>query len=191
MVYFIEDKSSRAIKIGVANDPAARLAELQVGNPDRLVLLGAIPGGYADEMKLHERFADHRCGGEWFRDHPSIRAAIGELIARYGMTSGSRPAPAPSRDSYMAVKRSWERLIEAQTGLKTSIAQWNLSILAGKSRPDSYSVDEEFGPGCPGGFDDFWVWYLDNCYRLYPTMRLASEAFVKSFEFWRDTQEGK
>jgi hypothetical protein len=48
-VYFIQ--SGRAIKIGYAANPLSRLAELQIGNPEPLVLLGAIPGGATEEGK--------------------------------------------------------------------------------------------------------------------------------------------
>lgn len=60
------------IKIGVASDVKARLAELQVGNPVKLTLLGTIndiPRSKIlnEERRLHKQFADLRAEGEWFR----------------------------------------------------------------------------------------------------------------------------
>jgi len=66
-VYFIQPESGGPIKIGVAQDPAARLAQIQFMSPLRLCLVGTIPGvGAAGEAALHERFSKHRLHGEWF-----------------------------------------------------------------------------------------------------------------------------
>lgn len=65
-VYFIEATGSCRIKIGSAGDPVARLREMQTGSPYELKLLVFIPGGYALEQELHERFARLRDRGEWF-----------------------------------------------------------------------------------------------------------------------------
>lgn len=68
VVYFIRAGASGAIKIGTTrSNPHARLRDLQTGNPDPLTLLAAMPGGADVERGLHERFADSRLTGEWFR----------------------------------------------------------------------------------------------------------------------------
>lgn len=67
-VYFIRAGAVGAIKIGTTRgNPHARLRDLQTGNPEPLVLLAAMPGGPDVERGLHERFADSRLTGEWFR----------------------------------------------------------------------------------------------------------------------------
>lgn len=89
MVYFIHDRTNRAIKIGHAWDPAGRLAALRTSNPNELVLLGSIPGMKKAERQVHELVYRH-CGklpgdrpllisGEWFDDR--ILPFVTELLA--------------------------------------------------------------------------------------------------------------
>jgi adenine deaminase len=75
-VYFIQEGVRGAIKIGWANDPAARMASLQTANPRRLRALGLISGGPYDEMNWHMRFKDTRLSGEWFKRTNELVAAI-------------------------------------------------------------------------------------------------------------------
>lgn len=64
-VYLISDESGR-VKIGASDDPAARLAQLQTANPEKLTLLAMCHGGEEFERVLHERFDYCRLSGEWF-----------------------------------------------------------------------------------------------------------------------------
>ena len=68
-VYFILDRDYPAVKIGKANDWRCRLAELQIGNPRQLILIGLVEAedALAKEAELHQRFRYLRVGGEWFR----------------------------------------------------------------------------------------------------------------------------
>jgi len=96
-VYFIADADH--IKIGRATDPIMRLSDLQVGNPRRLVLLKVIPGGYRAEAEWHERFAELRFDGEWFRAEASLKQAIKEAkpaekyrdLTRHALRSDWKP----------------------------------------------------------------------------------------------------
>lgn len=54
MVYFISD--SNYVKIGKADDINKRLRELQTGNPNKLVVINELEGGYELENKLHAIF---------------------------------------------------------------------------------------------------------------------------------------
>lgn len=68
-VYFISD--GEYIKIGKADNPVARLSELQVGNPRELKILYLVPAhtqrdATKIEGKLHLTYRDYRIGGEWF-----------------------------------------------------------------------------------------------------------------------------
>lgn len=66
-VYFIGQQSGGLVKIGVSNDPVARMTTLQVGSPVPLELLVAIVGDIALERTLHAIFSRDRAHGEWFR----------------------------------------------------------------------------------------------------------------------------
>jgi len=66
-VYFIQAATGGLIKIGVAADPSARLAEIQRMCPIPLRILSTLPGiGQRGEKALHQRFAAERRHGEWF-----------------------------------------------------------------------------------------------------------------------------
>lgn len=58
---------SKAIKIGTADDPKKRLSMLQVGSPNRLLILAMVPGDSRKERQFHRRFSGLRIRGEWFR----------------------------------------------------------------------------------------------------------------------------
>lgn len=75
-IYFIQGKDGGPVKIGVANDPKKRLADLQRTSPVDLVIIGARPGDTFVERELHERFADFRLHGEWFEASPVILAEV-------------------------------------------------------------------------------------------------------------------
>jgi len=69
MIYFILDRAGNAVKIGYTRDQrslAARVVDLQIGNPRQLELLFAIPGGRAGEKFLHRMLRSSRLCGEWF-----------------------------------------------------------------------------------------------------------------------------
>ena len=70
-VYFISDGD--AIKIGLSKTPKGRLRTLQTGHPRELVLLASLEGSRRLEREIHERFANLRLRGEWFRDDGEIR----------------------------------------------------------------------------------------------------------------------
>lgn len=68
-VYVIQAMPRSPVKIGVAKDPLARLAQLQTGNPYPLHLLYVVPGDRWLEAELHHRanITFRTMGGtEWF-----------------------------------------------------------------------------------------------------------------------------
>lgn len=71
-VYFVIERKSDAIKIGVATDIRRRLAQLQTGSPNKLKLMGWITpeDDYGTEKELHKRYKEKRVPGgggkEWF-----------------------------------------------------------------------------------------------------------------------------
>lgn len=78
-VYFIQCGEGGPIKIGIARDPAKRLAGLQTGHFERLQLRALTTGGAKQERAYHDRFAAHRLHGEWFSPHPDLLAEIARL----------------------------------------------------------------------------------------------------------------
>lgn len=74
-IYFIQcEGPGRPIKIGYAEDPDKRLANLQAGCPYRLVLLEDVELEDARELehKLHQRFRARVLRGEWFEETPEL-----------------------------------------------------------------------------------------------------------------------
>lgn len=65
-VYVIGPRESSVVKIGKATDLLDRLAAIQTGNPEHLVIRWAVAGGRSLETDLHETFKLLRLVGEWF-----------------------------------------------------------------------------------------------------------------------------
>lgn len=75
MIYFIQDTTTLAIKIGhAAADIEARRRQLQCGNPSPLVVIWCMDGSEETELRLHKAFAADRLSGEWFRPSPQLLA---------------------------------------------------------------------------------------------------------------------
>ncbi|MBB5664762.1 hypothetical protein GGE68_002959 [Rhizobium leguminosarum] len=74
-VYVISclDSSSPLCKIGIANSPQKRLAQLSTSSPHKLTLDAAIQTNAAIsvERQAHEHFASRRLNGEWFSILPT------------------------------------------------------------------------------------------------------------------------
>ena len=56
-----------AVKLGWSENPEARIATLQTGNPAKLVLLATKPGTLEDERALHAKYLHVNILQEWFR----------------------------------------------------------------------------------------------------------------------------
>lgn len=65
-VYVIGARNSSVVKIGRAIDVPKRLMEIQIGNPERLVVHWHTPGGCGLERWLHGEFRPFHKLGEWF-----------------------------------------------------------------------------------------------------------------------------
>ena len=70
-VYFVIERESDTIKIGVSTHIRRRLAQLQTGNPNKLELMRWITpeDDYGTEKALHKRYKERRVlggGEEWF-----------------------------------------------------------------------------------------------------------------------------
>jgi hypothetical protein len=80
-VYFVHAGMGR-IKIGFSKNPLTRFGSLRTNCPDRLTLLGIIPGTKADEKAWHQRFSDLRLFGEWYRSTVTLREEIKRAKSR-------------------------------------------------------------------------------------------------------------
>jgi len=101
VIYFIQDSTTLAIKIGHAkSDIDGRRRQLQTGNPSPLVVVWCMAGDEGTEYRLHRQFAADRLSGEWFRPSPALLAwlmseatlygrhsAIADMEARYASTT--------------------------------------------------------------------------------------------------------
>lgn len=89
MIYFVEVpyRTTRgegaAIKIGYTESFETfnvRLVDLQCGNPHELTVVAIVPGGFAEEARLHAKYAEARLQGEWFRSTRQLRREIDKLF---------------------------------------------------------------------------------------------------------------
>lgn len=80
-VYVIGPDSGVLVKVGVADFPAHRLAQLQTGSPDELSILHQVPveraQAFAIEHHAHRLLSKHHKRGEWFSiDAATALAAV-------------------------------------------------------------------------------------------------------------------
>lgn len=75
-IYFILGEKTRLIKIGTSYDVLTRLGNMQVGSPDKLILLGTIDVNQKHteitEIELHRKFKDLHSHREWFKIGDSL-----------------------------------------------------------------------------------------------------------------------
>lgn len=82
-IYFIKAENSTRVKIGFTElTPESRLAALQTGSPEKLILLGSFDGTMTDERNAHKALALHRLSGEWFEMTSAVEAFIEEKCCK-------------------------------------------------------------------------------------------------------------
>ncbi|MDJ0634058.1 MAG: GIY-YIG nuclease family protein [Xenococcaceae cyanobacterium MO_188.B29] len=87
-IYFIFNSDSNAVKIGRAKNVNNRLKSLQVGSPVKLQLLRIIDVKAGKEAKkgeesFHNKFANLRLLGEWFRFEHELKQFIEQFSNYY------------------------------------------------------------------------------------------------------------
>src|SRR5947209_5572963 len=82
-IYFILCQATGRVKCGVASDPRARLAGLQVGSPTSLKLIAEIDGDGSKEKLIHRRLDRWHLHGEWFQYVPAVCDVIVDEIANH------------------------------------------------------------------------------------------------------------
>jgi len=77
LIYFITQKDRKYIKIGYTNQTIKqRFSNLQVGNPQTLIVIDIIEGGEDYERRLHKLFHKDHERGEWYRFTEDIASFI-------------------------------------------------------------------------------------------------------------------
>jgi N6-adenosine-specific RNA methylase IME4 len=66
LIYFLYEKSSHRVKIGLTKNLNKRIDSLQTGNSSQLLLAGVILGEQPKEAEIHAKFDHLRVNGEWF-----------------------------------------------------------------------------------------------------------------------------
>lgn len=91
-IYFAEAVGQERIKIGKADNPEARIMQLQTGSAVQLRLLGVLADDPSKEAALHAAFAKDGIQGEWFHASTELR----EFIAKYAeLRASAGPSPCP------------------------------------------------------------------------------------------------
>jgi hypothetical protein len=89
-IYFIE--ADGLIKIGFSDQVRKRTATIVGGQRYGGTFLGHMPGDRKVEKHLHDKFAEHRDYGEWFRPTEILR----DLIAAIADPNYPEDAPTPN-----------------------------------------------------------------------------------------------
>lgn len=80
MIYFIQNKDSRHIKIGYTKKNAVdRMRAIGISTSSQLILLATCEGSMMDERKLHSRFKIDHIKSEWFKESTAIMEYIASL----------------------------------------------------------------------------------------------------------------
>lgn len=69
-----------AIKIGIADDPVRRWAQLQIATPHELMPIGSVPAPAGLEAAIHRELEPYRIRREWFRPTPEVLALIDTVL---------------------------------------------------------------------------------------------------------------
>lgn len=91
-IYFIQSEQGGPVKVGMAQNPAKRLRELQTGNPFTLEVRRVVIAEPLEEGRIHRLFAAYRMSGEWFRAHP-VLAQMGDCIPDRELADEQLQAP--------------------------------------------------------------------------------------------------
>lgn len=89
-IYFVQAGEDGPIKIGLASNVVSRVAALQTGCAQKLILLLQCKGDRDLEKSLHQKFAAHRLHGEWFRPDA-------EIVSEIDAIRSTQPKPAAKK----------------------------------------------------------------------------------------------
>ena len=105
-----EEEGNCYVKIGITNDPLARLAKLQTGCPLELILIGTVKprkvSARALEQALHQLYSHLRVYGEWFNGNGEIWGGVRFFLDMPGGDWAHRFAHLGHRDGTLFSKES-------------------------------------------------------------------------------------
>lgn len=106
VVYFVQAPSG-AIKIGWTGDLHRRMQNLQSATHETIEVLATLPGDAILEAHLHERFAECKLHGEWFRSSQPLLDLIGAVKAgAYRSPAGYQAQSREPRCTTLGTKRA-------------------------------------------------------------------------------------
>lgn len=80
-IYFVQERYTGPIKIGVAKDIRARISNMQVANPRPLRVVARCMASVALERFVHDSLVEYRLAGEWFQPASRVLALADEFQA--------------------------------------------------------------------------------------------------------------
>ena len=86
VVYFLKNGVRGRVKIGFSQGHKNRIASLQNASPDKLALIGTIPGNVKLERRMQKRFHEHRETGEWFRIEGTLTKFLKATFPKFKRT---------------------------------------------------------------------------------------------------------
>lgn len=82
-IYFALAPKLKRVKIGFTSGRVEkRLVSIQVGCPEKIVIIGAVKGSMSREEELHRKFESHRVIGEWFEYADELKEYIDSVCGR-------------------------------------------------------------------------------------------------------------
>ena len=76
-LYVVQAEKSGMLKLGQSTDPEGRTRQMQVGSPERLILLHKVRlEAYNQEVLLHRKFRPYRSHGEWYFPNQELLAFV-------------------------------------------------------------------------------------------------------------------
>jgi hypothetical protein len=83
MIYFFWPKGSSFVKIGYARSVRSRRKDCQTHHPEKIRVIGVLPGTGAKENEIHRKLAHLRIRAEWFRYTLELEEFIKRHCERY------------------------------------------------------------------------------------------------------------
>lgn len=174
MIYFIQNEATQAIKIGFSDNPVKRLASLQTGSAEQLVMIATMPGGFTEERILHERFEEFRLFGEWFSSCNPNDTVL-EFVA--GINAVKKALEPLAKTSLAYPELCF--LTSSAVGHMVSIYWAGLGPREEGAQYQAMKWDDSPGPG-----QDFWQWHQVHKPPFFDSPEFACVAYVASFREW-------